>query len=187
VDSDVNGRFVFAKLPPGHRQIVRLMSHKSGTATSFADSTVTEVEIHPGEMTTMSMPDVGYKITARLRYPGDVELSPNTHLMFSISTPSPTPPAEAIGHLDLLAQWRETPEFKAAMKTVRSYALGQNDDGSWMTDGVLPGHYIVNASLNIVATHQAYFAHQEVEVPSEPASGAIDLGEIELRPIQTTP
>lgn len=51
------------------------------------------------------------------------------NLMFSISTPYPLPPPEAAGNLDLLAQWRETPEFKAAIKTVQNYVFGQNEDG----------------------------------------------------------
>jgi hypothetical protein len=52
------GHFVFAKVPPGHRQLVHVIEvpgTPSPTGMVWTDQTLTNVDIRPGETTTVTV------------------------------------------------------------------------------------------------------------------------------------
>lgn len=191
VTTDSEGRFAFSKVPPGKHRLVRVITEKvSGTSSWSNDHPLMEVVILPGETAAVTIGGSNYCVIARFKWPEELNPGTNADVFASIhTTPSLTPPPDALNNPQALAAWRELPEVKADLANRRYYGMTQKADGTWAGDDVLPGSYTMTVSIVQQMPAEAggskTLAKAEVPltVPPDPPTGKLDLGEIPLQPV----
>lgn len=187
VESDGQGKFSFPKAPPGSFKLVELITMKMGAQTSWTHRPVADLEIRPGETTTISLGGNSYGVKGRIRLPGGFKLKPDSHIMAMLQTPYPKPPPEIANDQAAMIQWYQTPGMKEIMAKVRNYEFSQGENGEITVDDIPPGEYTAMVAvmdrvpIGAAATPEGLMAQVPVIVPSEPGPGTIDLGEIELK------
>jgi len=188
-ETDAQGQFAIPKAPPGHYKLARVVvTHVSPTSSSSYKLPLTEVDIGPGETTTVTVGASNYTVRVRLRWPDGMKPQVNWRTFATIHTPFPKPPAEISNNPEAMKNWWQTPEVRALSAKARSYPLTENADGAWGVEDVAPGEYPLDVNVtewssgggpgpNSVRAH----AGTTVTVPAEPPSGTLDLGEIVLQ------
>ncbi len=189
VSTDAAGHFVFPQVPPGRRKLARfiprdLVVGRGRVTGSFRP--LMDVEIRPGETTTVTLGNLGYTVTLRLRWPDTLKRQPDWNVVVSLQTPLPQPPAETANDPQARAAWRLSPEAQAAFANIKHRELAEGSDGVFSTDDVPAGNYDVNAGVyersgdarlpKLLAAAQA-----SLTVPADPPTGTLDLGEITLK------
>lgn len=194
VKTGSDGHFVFAQVPPGKHKLVRLVQEKGmpgGTSgTVWTHMPLLDVEIRPGETTTVTVGGANYRVTAHLRWPADLKREANWRVFAAIHTPfSSPPPADAMNNPQALAAWQAMPEVKAALANMRQYPLTETAGDVLLAEDVPAGSFVLSVSviqLPEKAGQTKLWAQAEVpvSVPADPPSGTLDLGEIVLKPAQ---
>jgi hypothetical protein len=212
--TDADGKFVFVQVPPGHHSLVEMVpapgtgdlsqqaflnltasQKRDGSMASppvasawtvWTHQPLVDLEIHPGETTTVTLGASGYTITARARWPAELPLEAGWAVFASVHSPAPTPPAEATSDSAALAAWRTTPAFRNALRKLRHYQLTETADGVFTAENVPPGEYITTIVANEPSTNGGIpkiVARIElpVTVPADPPTGTLDLGELTLQ------
>ena len=189
--TDGDGRFSIPFVPPGPRQLShRIVSDYGNGTTSSTTGQLVDVTVKPGETTSTTLGG-GYRVVGRLRLPPD--FTTEARWVASLHTPFPEPPAEIRTNQAALQRWYQSPEIESLRLRLKQVPVSLSPGGTFAAETVSAGNYILTVMLHgqsktrgegstqiklvLSATHQ-------VTVPSEPAVGEIDLGEI---PIQKQP
>ena len=125
-------------------------------------------------------------MTARLRWPQGLNRDPSWRVNAWLQTPVPHPPENVLGDTQALTAWQALPEVKAALANRRSFTLAEDADGAFSAEDVPPGEYMFSATVvALAATPGPATIHARaavsVNVPSDPPSGTVDLGEVLLK------
>ena len=184
VKTDAQGHFVFSKLPPGKHKLIylahRQISKRSG---SFSHEILQDIEIRPGETTTVDVGGSGYSIKMRFQYPPTFKLSDNGTLITQVHTPFPNLPGSITNDAAAIEAWAASPDGQAFKQAFRSFTFSSGENGEWIAENVPPGTYVAEVmALNFEKGETASHAGAKVDVniPSDPPTGTIDLGEIQL-------
>jgi hypothetical protein len=185
--TDADGKFAFPQVPPGNHSLVEMVPVPGATA-AWTHEPLLDVGIHPGETTTVSLGASGYTITASPRLPADLPHEAGRSVFASVHTPIPTPPAELTNDPAALAQWRATPAFRHAIRSMRHYQLKETFGGIFTAENVPPGEYVATVVANEASTNGIPKIGARIEllvtVPADPPSGTLDLGELTLQASQ---
>jgi RNA polymerase sigma factor (sigma-70 family) len=186
VTSDEQGKFTMPMVPPGKHSLVRLIPQSMGAnQKSWMHGDKTEVDIQPGVTTTVTLGNKGYTVTANLQWPDSARPNNLMNVMIALRTPMPPLPPEIAGHPDLIKQYRQSPEFQAIAKTAHHYPMAVNANGTVVAEDVPPGNYKLSAiailkSQNGNPNSSMSAPEISVTVPSDPPTGQLDAGVIEL-------
>jgi len=187
--SDAQGRFMFPQAPPGKRHLVRLLPQTNGTTILWMNRPLADVEVVSGETKTITVGGAGYTVTARLRWPEGFKRGDFWRVFAAVTTPFLQPPAEVGSNPEALAKWRSSPEIQALLSSARRYQMTEMSDGVWQAEEVPSGQY--HASFNAVsepggrgADAISLGAGTSLTIPTDPPTGAIDLGEIIVRKME---
>lgn len=187
VTTDENGHFAFAKVPPGTHRLVRLVKQQDGRRTIWSHQPLEEVEIRPGETTQVTVGGASYSVTVRLRWPQDLKRDPAWTVNASLHTSVPPPPEDARTNPQALGEWQALPEVKAALRNMRHFALTENAEGVFSVEDIPSGQYTFAVSVfepapapGLLTMHARGDA--PVNIPSDPPSGTLDVGEVTLKP-----
>lgn len=187
VTSDGQGKFTMSIVPPGKHDLVRLIPQSMGpNQNSWMHGDKTEVDIQPGVTTAITLGNKGYMVTANLQWPGGEQPTNLLNAMVTLHTPMPPLPPEIVGHQDLIQQYYKSPEFQAIAKTAHSYPMAMNTDGTLAAEDVPPGNYNLSAFAILQSTDGKPAGSMSAQgisitVPSDPPTGQMDAGTIELQ------
>jgi hypothetical protein len=101
----------------------------NGDGRSFSYVPLQQVEIKPGETTTVDYSEEGMDVIARLRWPDGFTRQKEDHLFAVIHTPAPQPPRELANDAEGLRMWRETPEIAAQIGALKSWMMRETPEG----------------------------------------------------------
>lgn len=191
VRTDRDGRFVFPQVPPGQHRLVRLVPEKGlpgmSSGTVWSHQPLLEVDIRPGDTTTVTIGGTSYTVRARLQWPADLPRAANWRVVGVVRTSELPAPDEARNNPQALAAWRNLPEVRGAFANQRFFPLTETTDGTWVAEDMPAGTYVlyVNA-IEPTGTagqfKQRARAEVPVMVPADPPSGVLDLGEVLMVP-----
>jgi hypothetical protein len=181
--TDAQGHFIFAKVPAGKYQVIRLVSV---APNGFAHQPLpdSEVEIRAGETSTVTLGGSGYTVKARARWPADV--IPDKNWEFTASLHTALPPALAELEKDPNAAASLKPEMEEFTRTARNFQASVASDYLLTVENVPAGDY----TLSIMAFSESaqpqrpafsVYGYFPVTIPAEPANGSLDIGEVLLR------
>jgi RNA polymerase sigma factor (sigma-70 family) len=185
--ADEQGHFVLAKVPPGHHRLGHWVKDGLGGGTGRSLQPLQEVVVPPGGTTNVVIGS-GYKVIAHVRWPAGLNMGEGTKTFAMMHTPAPLPPSNIMDDSAALAKWQqEHPEVVAAWKNVKSYMMNDNGDGSWTAEAVPPGSYV----FQVATMHESgkenparLKGELNIVVPSDPANGVLDAGEVVLTAAQ---
>lgn len=191
VTTDRDGHFVFPQVPPGWHQLERGVEVSGSLAEVegkvWTTHLLDDVEILPGNTTTVTIGGTGYTVRARLQWPADLPRAANWHVAGIVRTPVPLAPTETRNNPQALAAWRNRPEIRIAFANQRFFPLAEKTDGTWVAEDVLAGSYVLYVGAIGPGETAGQFkerarAEVPVMVPADPPSGVLDLGEILMVP-----
>jgi RNA polymerase sigma factor (sigma-70 family) len=196
VTSDAQGKIVVEQLPPGNLKLVRHHPINHG----WMDGDKTPFEIKPGETTILTLGMSNYTVTAHLVWPQGMKRQSNWKIYAGIHTPMAAIPPEIMTNQVALKELLQTEEFKAAQKNARTFQATANDDGSVSAEDVVAGEYQFSVGVLSEPDNDNYSSTPDaskykriaqggmnVTVPADPASGSLDIGNIELKAIPNAP
>ena len=192
VETDKDGKFAIEQVPPGERDLVRLIQT---APNSWMHSHRTPVTVLPGQTTTVILGKVGAIISGRLSSAAVTAGHTNVNLTGMLNTPPPDIQLRFKSQAEYQA-WAALPETIAAMRQQKSYGLVIQPDGSFSVDGVSPGSYLLNFNANEPKPEgkrweriQLGHTSQPVTVAEEAASALVpmDVGELVLQPVAPPP
>ena len=190
-NTDADGRFLFAQVPPGKHTVAQSVSSSfRGAQIIRAPQVIVEVEVHAGQTSTVTLGNSNYTVTARLRWPPELTRDPNLNVTLSLQRPRAVPPAEVRKDPEALARWRAQPKNTAANSLRRGPLLFSEDpDGTFVAENVPPGSYGLSASISEAPSDGGRpklraSARVPVTVSADPPTGTLDLGEIMLQPVK---
>ena len=185
--TDAQGHLTFEKLPPGKHKLVRIVPFKfSETSSGWTSADKTSFEIHPGETTTLNLDE--HAVTARIQWPAGMQQQPQWSVSASLHT-MPNIPLEIQTNQAAMMAYTRTPEFRAAQENAHAYQPKLIGENLFSADEVQPGNYTFSVFVYEVTGTNAppkriAQANASVNVPSEQTSGPIDVGTIQLQPVQ---
>jgi beta-lactamase regulating signal transducer with metallopeptidase domain/uncharacterized GH25 family protein len=153
VVTDENGQFAFNRVPPGRNYVsqeVRL--NENMTTTSQSEM----VEVKPGQTVELKLGGVGRPVIGRVNVPAEVAgkinwTTGNSSISTKVNVPGPKLPENwedmTPGERNKWqTDWQKTPEFKAqqlAYQKVKHFSLKVNSDGTFRTEDVPAGTYLI--------------------------------------------
>ena len=191
VRTDRDGRFVFPQVPPGQHRLVRLVPEKGlpgmSSGTVWSHQPLLQVDIRPGDTTTVTIGGTSYTVRARLQWPADLPREANWRVVGVVRTPVLPAPEETRNSPQALAAWRNRPEVRGAFAGQRFFPLAETTDGTWVAEDVPAGSYVLFVGAVGPGETAGQFkerarAEVPVVVPADPPSGVLDLGEIPMVP-----
>jgi len=118
--TDAQGQFVIPQAPPGrHKLACVVVERLSSTSTSSQKIPLTEVDISPGEATSVTLGASNCTVTVHLRWPDGMKRQTHWRVFTSLHTSFPQPPGEIANDPQALARWRQTAEFQAQAAQAR--------------------------------------------------------------------
>jgi hypothetical protein len=186
VTSDQEGKFTFAQVPPGKLKLNRVIPMRiSATSGGWSDRLEQEVEIRPGETTEVTVGGSGYTVTAQVRWPAGFDRTQWHQLMGSVHTPPPVWMMEAAKDPQRAAELAKSPEVQEFARNARQFQMELNPDGTLAAESVPPGDFEltvfampdpVPGRTNLTALR----GQARINVPADPPTGTLDVGEILL-------
>ncbi|MBI2925361.1 MAG: carboxypeptidase regulatory-like domain-containing protein, partial [Verrucomicrobia bacterium] len=187
VQTDEQGRFVFTHVPPGERQLVRLI--QSGPSP-WMSSHLQPVLVEAGVVTRVTYGGTGRPVIGRIVLSDPKQAIDWSQGHHSLSTKWPQPP-KPFTKPEEWREWNTSPEVKTARARHRSYAPQFVADGSFRIDDVPAGEY----QLQLMFTEPGAAGNpgmgrpigsisKEVVVPEIPEGRSdepLDLGELKLQ------
>jgi thiol-disulfide isomerase/thioredoxin len=149
--TDADGRFEFARVPPGP---VSIQVHLGPWAdTGYRSGPAVPLDLKPGEKATVELGSGGATLSGKLKLTGKVPADLNctyslNHLVRR--EPGVTPPAGITGfdiRKGFQASWTQTREGLAYLHTLRSWFVKLAPDGSFRISGVPAGEYDLSVSI----------------------------------------
>jgi len=144
VTTDAEGRFAFENVPPGERQLVRLVKTSE---RSWVHSHITPITVKAGEALKVIFGGTGRTLTGKavLSDPTrKVDFNMGHH---SFGTRQPRSP-RTFKTAEEYREWEKTPEVKEARKNHRYYALRFDPNGVFRIENVPSGTYDLNIRLH---------------------------------------
>jgi beta-lactamase regulating signal transducer with metallopeptidase domain len=185
--TDESGRFVAAYLPPGETAFARLVPAGRNAQNQLR---LGNVEVKPGETTTVNFGGGEVTVVAQLKYTGTNTAFDFRNTAFALSTPRATAELrsqmEPFKTSEQAAAFRQSDRFKDIMRNSRFCPVTVGADGRLRAEAVPPGSYEIVAQIrpgNVLHS-------QTVTVKSPRESDAetpVDLGTIELTSTETQP
>lgn len=192
VDTDKDGKFVMEKVPSGPRGLIRLIPTDPG---SWAHDKTTEVDVKPGETTTVILGSTGALVTGRVIAEALLAGKEGARLNGSLAIPTPRPP-ENLKNQEEYRAWMELPETKAALRAVTRHTAEFKPDGTFTFEGVAPGQYVLTIMANMPKAEGRPWETIQLGQISQPVTvsddaldttTSLDLGELSLTPAPAPP
>jgi RNA polymerase sigma factor (sigma-70 family) len=144
---DADGNYLFDFAPAGQFDLVRMVA--SGSDRSNTSTRLRNLQIAPGQTTNGDYDDNGLSVQVRLEWPAGFSRSATTKIFCHASTLIPHPPAEEMADPAALARWREQPEIKKLLPTLRYHPLAPSEANPdlWIADDLAPGDWMIAASI----------------------------------------
>jgi hypothetical protein len=201
VRTDVHGRFMFEKVPPGWLVVGHAVPIGGAAWTITGDL---PAHVPSGQTVTVTAGGLGRPVVGRF-VPSEGYTTPDNFRMglYSMSTAQPERPRpDGFDRISIRERqqwyenWRATPQAQAYEKQVRydpnnrRYHLSIERDGFFRIDDVIPGKYRTIIREQIAAPgHRRetglYYGTIEVPAMAEPYTDEpLDLGNLVLRPCQ---
>ncbi|MDR3458758.1 MAG: sigma-70 family RNA polymerase sigma factor [Verrucomicrobiae bacterium] len=181
VTSDASGKIIVDKLPAGQLNLVRHHPVDHG----WSNGTKTPFEIKPGETTTLSLGTSNYTVSAQVVWPAGMPRQPGWQIFASVHTPMPPIPQEIMTNPAAMKELEQTEEFKTFQKSARSFTASFNADGTLSAEEVVPGDYeleiYVFSNPGGKDFKQVALGGKKLTVPSDPPTGALDVGPVEMK------
>jgi peroxiredoxin len=184
--TDHEGRFAFDTVPPGDRQLVRLI--RMGQR-SWMHSQAQTVTVKAGAVTEVLYGGTGRPVVGKFVLSDPTrEVDWNKgHRNLSTRLPQPPTPLKTP---EEWREWNKSPEFRDAVKTMRHYAFQIEPDGAFRIEGVQTGQYTLQ--IHLMEPSDDDFGGgpivgsvaRDVVVPEIPGGASdepLDLGEIKLQ------
>jgi hypothetical protein len=183
--TDDQGRFTLSHVPPGERQLVRLIPRGD---RSWAHSHNQRITVKSGETTQIAYGGTGRAIVGKvvLSSPGR-EVDWNQGYS-SLSTRLPGQ-SRAFNSQEAWREWYASPEVKAARENARHYAVSISPDGVFRIEDIPAGTYDLRIDVREPGGNRPGMGEsigslsQEVVVPEMPGGRSdepLDLGELKL-------
>lgn len=184
--TDENGRFTIQFVPPGERQVVRLIPIGRGKGWSH----YTRFTIAPGETKSLQVGGVGRPIIGKLATTNPdrkVNWKSGHH---NLGTRWPQPPR--FTNPEDARKWQSSPEMLEARKKFRSYTLEVAEDGTFRIADVLPGEYTLRVHLTEPGGDDSGPLHETFlgstskdlvvdEIPSGQTNEPMDIGTLTIQ------
>jgi len=184
--TDQDGRFAFDTVPPGERQLVRLI--RMGER-SWMHSQAQTLTVKAGGVTEVLYGGTGRPVVGKL-----VLSDPDRDVDWNrghrnLSTRLPQPP-EPFKTPEEWQAWNNSPEFREALKTMRHYSFNIDSDGAFRIEGVQAGLY--NLQIHLMEPGDDDFGGGPIigsavtdvvmpEIPGGTSDEPLDLGEIKVQ------
>jgi hypothetical protein len=177
IETDAQGHFVFPKVAPGPYELHHLVPNPKKESIPYMALTIKDIEVHSGETLLVNPGSSGYTVSVRLRWPAGVLRDPKSLISVSIHPPYPA----------------QGEEILAAPPAARltNYQMGESSGGIWTADDVPPGNYILDVQVSVPPKGgndqlgEWLMAKLPVNVPAEPSSGTLELGDVALEKKET--
>jgi len=185
--SDQEGRFSFSYVPPGARQLVRVIP--MGQNRGWMWSHIQPIDVKAGEVNKVIFGGVGRPVIGKL-VPSDpqrkLDWNSGHH---SFGTKFPQPPRR-FKTQEEWQEWNNSAEMKEARKNHRYYAVRIAENGSFRIENVLPGTY--QLGINLTEPSDDRFGSgppigslaRDVDVPEIPGGVTdepLNLGELTIQ------
>jgi hypothetical protein len=185
-DTDDQGRFSFSFVPPGKRQVVRLIQ-QDNRSWMWADQT--PVTVKPGQTTEVKIGGNGCRIVGQLVASDSTEKVNWASGRFSLHTEFPRPPVQFKTRQEA-EEWNNSPAARAARAQYRHLPVSVRSDGSLRVDNVPTGKYTLDLAFTQPQENRPGMGQtlgrisREITVPGDsgdPAQAVLDLGTLELK------
>lgn len=179
-ETDEQGHFTFTNVPPGTRQLVRIISRGGG---SWSWSHIEPITVKAGEVTRVIYGGHGRPVIGKVVSSDParkVEWQSGYH---NLATQMPRPPS---GLGALIRAWAQGPEVKAARQTYRYYAVQFAEDGTFRIEDIPPGSYRLSCNFSEggqMGGRPIGSLNKDVvvpEMPNGPTDEPLDLGQLTL-------
>jgi len=183
IATDSQGHFVFPQVPPGKLKIIYLAPI---LPNGFAHQPLPDgdVEILSGETTTKTLGGAGYTIKARTRWPENIMPGKKWNFFANAFSAPPQSIFQSLNDPAALAKLQETPEIQEYTRKALHLRGEVYDDYSITIENVPPGDYAISVMAFLDAPGEMRESlsgySSVVTIPSEPAFGTVDAGEITL-------
>ena len=184
--TDSEGRFAFDTVPPGNRQLVRLI--RMGER-SWMHSQAQPITVKAGGLTEVLYGGTGRPVVGKfvLSDPGREVDWNKGHRNLSTRLPQPPQPFKTPEEWQ---EWNNSPEFREAVKTMRHYAFQIDPDGAFRIEGVQAGQY--SLQIHLMEPGDDDFGGGPIvgsvareiimpEIPGGTSDEPLDLGEIKVQ------
>jgi uncharacterized GH25 family protein len=186
-DTDSQGRFSFSSVPPGQRQVVRLIPQGNGS-WMWADQT--PVTVKPGQTTEIKVGGSGCRIVGRLAASDPTQKVDWQSGRFNLHTEFPRPPGPFKSRQEA-EEWNNSPAVRTARELYRNYPVAVGSDGSFRADNVPAGKITLDLTFTQPEEGRPMGMGQtvgriskEITVAADsgdPAQAVVDLGTLELK------
>ncbi len=186
-NTDSQGRFAFSYVPPGKRQVVRLIP-QGDRSWMWADQT--PVTVKPDQTTNVKVGGSGSRIVGRMVTDDAKQKIDWESGRFSLHTELPRPPAPFKSQKEV-EEWNNSQETRVAREQYRNYQVTMRSDGSFRLDNVPAGKYTLDLvftepqegrPMGMGQTVGRISKQLTVSDPSaDPAQALLDLGKLELK------
>jgi len=183
VATDAQGHFVFPQAPPGKLKIIYL-AYVPPNGFAHQPLPDGDVEIRSGETTTKTLGGSGFMIKARTRWPQEIIPGKKWHFFANAFSAPPQSFFEAANDPTALAKLQETPEIQDYTRKALHFQAEVSDDYAITIENVPPGDYAISIMAFLDAPGEMKESvsgySSVITVPTEPAFGTVDAGEITL-------
>lgn len=183
VATDAEGHFVFPQAPPGKLKIIHL-AHVPPNGFMHQPLPDGDVEIHSGETTSKNLGSHGFTIKARARWPQDITPGRKWHFFANAFSAPPQSYLQAANDPVALAKLQETPEIQEYTRKAVQLQASVTDDYVITIENVPTGDYVISVMAFLDAPGEMKESvsgySSVITVPTEPAFGTVDAGEITL-------
>jgi uncharacterized GH25 family protein len=184
--TDDQGRFSFPLVPPGKRQVVRLIP-QGGRSWMWADQT--PVTVIPAQTTNVTIGGSGCRLIARLVASDPTQKIDWESGRFSLHTEFPRPPTQFKSRQEA-EEWNNSPAARAAREQYRHYPVTVRSEGSLRVDNVPTGKYTLDLAFTKPQEDRPGMGQtlgrisKEITLPdksADPAQALLDLGTLEVK------
>jgi hypothetical protein len=181
--TDAQGHFAFPQVPPGKCIIVRLVYQPPNVLVHqvLPDG---EVEIRPGEITSVTLRGTGYTVKAHPRLPDGITPGKGWRWSATVYGMPPTALQATVGDPVALARFKDSAEGREYARNVRRFAGSIGSDYTITVEDVLPGTYKLAAAVfpdGMERSSSCLSGGATVTVPTDPPTGELDVGEVVLK------
>lgn len=184
VATDGEGRFAFPLVPPGKHRLIQVLSggHMSDGTLFLRSAPLADVEVAPGQTTTVTIGASNYTVTARLRWPAGFAPNQSWNLSINLQAQRAPPTAAAQTGAETLTSRHFSP-------MLRQIPFAPSADGTWVADNVPAGNYSVRAEAHDqpdpgsgALPQRRAGARMPLVIPGDAPAVTLDLGEILMKP-----
>lgn len=180
--TDSDGKFTYPTLPAGEYRIAHM--------TAAGNSQTTFVTVRSGETTSVRIGGVGRPVIGRIIVTGADEAVPFKIVSASLSLKLPGEAIPRPATAEAYRDWIEREDVQARTRSERSYSLKFDTDGSFRTEDIPAGMYVLGVSAQpsdapATGVSRAYERFlKEIVVPEIPGGRSdtpLDLGVIKFQ------